>query len=240
MTFFGVDPAQPATADFVSFATLPDAFNELETTNIYANIVALSFGVDVREFWPISGGALGSATETLIMHQKARGKGVGDIIGAIERALNWKVFPPSVTFSFDFKDDEEDLLSANIDKTRADTIMSMWKPGSQGTETPVSVVEIRQMLADNVSYFDDDFLVVDLTIDTDATDSELAKMFGIPVQIDRKGYLKRIRQPRKYIIEDAISMAEQNYRKGAITAEQAAEYTLAELMDARRAENDAN
>lgn len=236
MTFFGVDPAQPATADFVSFATLPDAFNELETTNIYANIVALSFGVDVREFWPISGGALGSATETLVMHQKARGKGVGDIIGVIERALNWKVFPHSVTFSFDFKDDEEDLLAAEIDQKRTDTIMSMWKPGTEGAEIPVPAVEIRQMLADNVTYFDEDFLVVDITEETEATDSELAKMFGNPVSIDRKGYIKRICQPRRKIIEDAISIAEANYRKGIISAEMVAEYALAELVDLKNGE----
>ncbi len=234
MTFFGVDPAQPATADFTSFATLPDAFDELTTTNIYANIVALSFGVDVREFWPITGGALGSATESQVMHQKARGKGVGDIIGAIERAINWKVLPPSVTFSFDFKNDEEDLLTAEIDQKRTDTIMSMWQPGDV---TPVTAVEIRQMLADNVSYFDEDFLVVDITLETDATDTELAKVFGVPVSIDRKGYTKRIRQPRKAIIEDAVSLAEQNYRKGSITAEQVAEYALAELTDVKHAEN---
>ncbi len=239
MAFFGVDPAQPVTADFTSFSTLPDAFNELETTNLYANIVALAFGVDVREFWPITGGALGSATETQVMHQKARGKGVGDIIAVIERAINWKVLPPSVTFSFDFQNDEEDLLAAEIDQKRTDTIMSMWKPGNlaAGEVTPVSAVEIRQMLADNVSYFEDDFLIVDITLEEEATDSELAKMFGPLISIDRKGNAKRIKQPRKVTIDDAVSIAEQNYRKGSITAEQVAEYALAELTDAKRAEN---
>ena len=238
MSFFGVDPAQPATADFISFSSLPDAFNELETTNLYANIVALAFGVDVREFWPISGGSLGTATESQVMHQKARGKGVGDIIAVLERALNWKVLPPSVTFSFDFKDDEEDLLSAEIDKTRTDTIMSMWKPGDvlKGEAAPVSAVEIRQMLADNVSYFDDDFLIVDITEETEATDEELAKMFGPVISVDREGNMKRIRKSRKILIEDAVSIAESNYLKGQITAEQVAEFALAELTDLKRAE----
>jgi hypothetical protein len=35
MTMFGLDPAQPASADLISFANLPEAFNELESTNIY-------------------------------------------------------------------------------------------------------------------------------------------------------------------------------------------------------------
>jgi hypothetical protein len=140
---FGLDPAQPASAELISFANLPEAFNELETTNTYANVLALAFGVDVREFWPITGGSLGTATESLVMHQKARGKGVGEVIGMIERVLNWKVLPDSATFAFDFRDDEEDMLTADIDDKRAGTIMSMWNNGN----TPVREFEIRQMLA---------------------------------------------------------------------------------------------
>jgi hypothetical protein len=63
MTMFGLDPAQPASAELISFANLPEAFNELESTNTYATILALAFGVDVREFWPITGGALARKRE---------------------------------------------------------------------------------------------------------------------------------------------------------------------------------
>lgn len=59
MTLFSIDPAQPATANFVSFATLPDGFNESEATDTYLNILALAFGVDKREFWPESRGGAG-------------------------------------------------------------------------------------------------------------------------------------------------------------------------------------
>lgn len=230
MTMFDLDPAQPASADLISFANLPEAFNELESTNIYANIVALAFGVDVREFWPISGGQLGTATESLVMHQKARGKGVGEVISMIERILNWKVLPESATFAFDFNDDEEDLLAAEIDEKKVDTIMSMWQSDGMG---PVTRLEIRQMLADNVSYFSDDFLEFDITDDTDATDTELAKMFGGLGQINRYGSAKRIkgRQLVKPEIMSAVELAAENYRKGAITAEMAAEFALGELID---------
>ena len=229
MTMFGLDPSQPATADLISFANLPDAFNELESTNIYLNIVALGFGVDVREFWPISGGALGSATETQVMHQKARGKGVGEIISMIERILNWKVLPESATFAFDFKDDQEDLLAADIDDKRTGTIMSMWQP----PEGPVNAFEIRQMLADNVSYFKDDFLEVDATEEEDATDTEVAKMFGPLCEIDCKGNIRRIAQRTriKPMITDAVQVAADNYRNGLITAEIAAEFALGELIE---------
>jgi hypothetical protein len=230
MTMFGLDPAQPASAELISFANLPEAFNELESTNTYATILALAFGVDVREFWPIAGGQLGTATESLVMHQKARGKGVGEVISMIERILNWKVLPQSATFAFDFKDDEEDMLSAEIDEKRTDTIMKMWQGDGLG---PVNRFEIRQMLADNVSYFPDDFLEIDATEEEDATDTEIAKMFGGLVEVSRKGEIKRIARRKliKPTVEGAIELAAENYRKGAITAETVAEFALGELID---------
>jgi hypothetical protein len=232
MTMFGLDPAQPASAELISFANLPEAFNELESTNTYATILALAFGVDVREFWPITGGALGSAAESLVMHQKARGKGVGEVIGMIERILNWKVMPDSATFAFDFKDDDEDLLSAEIDEKRTDTIMKMWTGDDLG---PVNRFEIRQMLADNVSYFKDDFLMIDATDEEDATDNEIAKQFGGLAQIGRRGDIKRIARRRlvKPELTDAVALAAENYRKGMITAETVAEFALGEMIGDR-------
>ncbi len=231
MSMFGLDPAQKATADLISFSNLPEAFNELESTNIYINILALAFGVDVREFWPLSGGSLGTASESEIMHQKARGKGVGEIISMIDRFVNWKILPDSATFSFDFKDDQEDLLSADIDEKRTNTIMSMWTDELG----PVNAFEIRQMLADNVSYFKDDFLEVDATLEEDATDTEVAKMFGPLCEIDYKGDIKRIarRTKMKPLVESAASLAAENYRNGAITAETVAEFALGELIGDR-------
>ena len=242
MAFHSVDPAQPASADFTSFSGLPDAFNELETINIYVNILALAFGVDTREFWPITGGALGSATEAEVMHQKARGKGVGEIISVLERAINWKVLPSSATFAFDFKNDDEDKLAADIDKIRTDTIMSMWKPSDPLTRisTPVSALEIRQMLSDNVSYFSEEFLTIDITpevegTDTDQVDKMIRQGYGPVTQIDYYGRMTRKfkQQSRAPIMETALTMAEENWRKGEIAYEDIAEFALAQLSDGR-------
>ncbi len=236
MTMFSLDPTTPASADFTSFANLPDAFNELETTNIYINILALAFGVDAREFWPLSGGQLGTATESEIMHQKARGKGVGDIISMLERVLNWHVLPDSATFFFDFKNDEEDLLVADINDKKSRTIMDMWKPGdpAKGTQTPVSALEIRQMLADNVDYFSEDFLLIDITEETEATDMEIAKSFGPTISIDRYGKMSKLGKweaRAKPVFQTAIDMAAENWKSGSIAAEQMAEFAIGELVN---------
>lgn len=251
MTFFGLDPSQPVTAEFTSFANLPDQFDERSAIDIYVNIVALAFGVDIREFWPLSAGSLGTAAETLVQHQKARGKGVGEVISTLERAINWKILPPSVSFRFDFRDDEEDAQRADIAKKKIEAIMAMWKPPSQGMQVegftpPVSRLEIRQMLADQVAYFHEDFLEVDVTDNIEASDTDQEeKMWrglglGPRLMIDDQGRIKRPSQAAKarrqaigQRVDEVLVMAEKNYRAGAISAEQLAEFALAELMERR-------
>lgn len=193
MALFSVDPSKPASANLVSFANLPDSFDERSATEVYINIVALAFGVDVREFWPMSAGPLGTAQETQIQHQKAKGKGIGDLITGIERAINWKVLPESATFRFDFTDDEEDLTKAQIDDQRTRTIMSMWKPDPT-TGSPVTQAEIRQMLADNVDYFPEEFLETDVTDETQATDvdKKMVERYGKKVKVDQDGQRRQL------------------------------------------------
>ena len=171
MTLIGVDPAQPAGADFISLSSLPDHFDEAGTITTYINIVALAMGLDAREFWPVSSGALGTGAESLVMHQKAKGKGVGDLITTIERAVNWHLLPKRVSFEFDFQDDEEDAARTGIEDQKTVTIMRMFAPDPEG-QTVASRDEVRQMLADNVDYFSEDFLLVDTTGTTEADDTD--------------------------------------------------------------------
>lgn len=227
MTLFSLDPTQPATANFVNFAQIPEGFDELTATNLYVNIVALSFGVDPREFWPVSGGPLGTAKETEVMSQKAKGKGKGDIVQLIERAINWYILPENVNFHFDAQNDEEDKLRAEINDLKVDTIMKMWKPESisQGTEIPVSALEIRQMLADNIDYFKEDFLLVDITEEEELTDTEReAKWF-----VDNKGSMWSARSRHK-VVDIVMAMAEKNYKEGRISLEQLVDFKLSEML----------
>ena len=214
MTLFSIDPAQPATANLISFATLPDGFNEAEATDTYLNIVALAFGVDKREFWPESSSGLGGNREAVVMAEKARGKGKGDIISAVERAINWKVLPPSVNFRFDFRDDAEDKLKGEINKTKVESIMSMWDSESYraGLVPHISAIEIRQMLADNVEdYFKQEFLEFDVSDEEELTDTE---------REDKA--LTRI-----------VAMAEKNYHDGKITLDELIEFRLGTVLDER-------
>lgn len=239
MTLFGLDPSQPATANFISFSNLPESFDELQSTELYVKILSLAFGVDIREFWPQSGGSLGTATESTIMHEKARGKAIGELISNIERAINWFVLPPTVSFSFDFKDDEQDRTTSEIQKVRIDSIMSMWRPPSAqeldyGLRAPVTRDEIRQMLADNVDYFSEDFLEVDVTDEVELTDTEKAKWLGNRIAIDRYGKVKTISKVEKHkAIDTLLNTVEKNYKDGLIDLDTVLEFRLGQMLEDR-------
>lgn len=193
MTLFGIDPAQPADAKFINFSQIPDHFDEQQTITNYVNIVALAMKVDVREIWPASQGPLGSGKESEIQAQKARGKGVGELISAIERAINWKVLPSRVNFHFDNIDSEEDLQRAQLEDAKVTTIMKMFAPDPNG-EMVATRDEVRQMLADNCDYFPEDFLLVDTTEDETASDTEQQeeqKDWSPHVVMDREGKIVR-------------------------------------------------
>lgn len=233
MTLFSIDPAQPAKAEFVSFADLPEGFDDLTSTNLYVNVVALSFGYDVREFWPVSEGGLGTGAETKVQSQKAKGKGEGEIISMIERVVNQRVLPPSCHFAFDFKDDQEDELRAKINREKTETIWGMWDSQSYqgGLEPPVSILEIRQMLANNVpDYFLEEFLQVDITDDESIDDTEQAKMYGGKVRIDARG--KRIQRERRES-DEILGVAIENFKAGRISLDDLIEFKLGKVLDER-------
>ena len=224
LTLIGLDPTRPVTAQLLEFSSLPDHFNEQETISTYINILALAFGVDAREFWPIAGGPMGSAMETTIQHTKARGKGIGSIVSQIEEAINLRFLPSSVTFRFDFVDDEQDAQAAEIVQRKVETIMSMWKPAAPGQVTsltpPVSREEIRQMLLNEVPYFKEDFIVEHVP-----TEDPVLKSLGRWCVINKTGAIRYERRQTKYA--DLIG----RLRNNDVTLEGLANYVVAEMLD---------
>lgn len=167
-----LDPSAEIKLDMVEFASLPDGYDEEATMTLYAYILALDFGVDAREFWPATASGATKA-DALVQAQKARGKGPGDIITTIEEVMNWKVLPDSLTFHFDFQDDEEDRARAELKNAKAATINTMYL--GQGTVPGyIDRDEARQLALDE-KLIPDEFVQVDLTDETTVDDVEQAK-----------------------------------------------------------------
>lgn len=129
MVALGVDPAYPIQADYLEFSQLPEGYSEKEATEVAIYTFALAFREDPREFWPVSSGPLGTATEAELQARSARIKGEGIICTAIERQLNRpEALPEQVKFHFDYQDDEQDKLAAEINNIKTQYIRRLWEP----------------------------------------------------------------------------------------------------------------
>jgi len=129
MVALGVDPAYQIQAEFIEFSQLPDGYDDKTATEIAIYTFALAFREDPREFWPVSSGPLGTATEAELQARSARIKGEGIICTAIERQLNRpEALPEAVMFHFDYQDDEQDKLAAEIGNIKSQTMRRLWEP----------------------------------------------------------------------------------------------------------------
>jgi hypothetical protein len=105
--------------DFKDLASLPDGFDYETSTSIGMAAIALAFGVDARELWPMT--STGSTrADALIQHLKAQTKGIGHLLAIAEQAIFAKVLPATLTAEFDYTDDAQDRQQAEIKKIRSE------------------------------------------------------------------------------------------------------------------------
>lgn len=121
---FLVNPGTDAAADvdiiLQDLASLGDGFEFRTDIDLYAYVLAFSFGVDAREFWPATASGATKA-DASIQNMKARGRGLGFLIQSFEWAIR-QCIPDTVEFTFDYTDDEQDEMQARIHKQRTDIL----------------------------------------------------------------------------------------------------------------------
>jgi hypothetical protein len=153
-------PVNPIQVNLVPFSSLPEAFDKMTTVSLYVYTLSLDFGVDVREFWPASqtGATKGEAE---VQAQKAKGKGFGRMLSAMERAINWYVLPEGLEFRFDNRDSEEDMLRELIHAQAVTSIRKLWEPAAASGAGIITTDEARRLLVEDsilpdwVSWTDD-------------------------------------------------------------------------------------
>lgn len=139
----------------VDLASLPEGFDFKEATSIGMAIIALAFGVDVRDLFPVSG-AGGTRADALIQHVKQRGKGFADVITTLEHIFNNFVLPPSLEIIYDFQDDAQDRQEAEIQSKRALTR----KSDLESAVTTIRIERLRMVEKGEIS--EDDFREMEL------------------------------------------------------------------------------
>jgi hypothetical protein len=120
-----------ARFELISLSSLPDGFDEETSTRLGMFAIALAFGVPIRWIWPA---ATSGATKADAMYQHIAGLGGG--VGRVLKVLTYmlggdprgkkhtigKFLPPHLKIVFDFQDDEQDRMKAEIQGKRMETV----------------------------------------------------------------------------------------------------------------------
>lgn len=117
-----LDTANPAKIESVQFSTAPANWNYEEYNNLHVNAWAAALGVDVQEIWQLTGGNIGSAGQSEILHAKSEGRTYGALLTEIERFINLHVLPPNLKFEFKRRDPSAAKKDAEIANLWVDTI----------------------------------------------------------------------------------------------------------------------
>jgi hypothetical protein len=143
----GIDPGTELEAQLISLSSLPAEFNQQIFTDLLMFGYALCFGYDPREFWPVSGGTLGTATETETQHRKAGGKGGLDFTLGFAEKLQEEL-PDTVQFEFEERDRDGELANAEVEQAQAEVVTSLYESGLREAVPLISRNEGRIMLAE--------------------------------------------------------------------------------------------
>lgn len=122
------EPGNDVKIMLQDLASIPDGFSFRDDADLYAYILAFAFGVDAREFWPATQSGATKA-DASVQNMKAQGRGIGNRIQTVTGMIR-DCLPETVEFEFDYTDDAQDLLAAQINQTRVQTFDMMIKNGT--------------------------------------------------------------------------------------------------------------
>lgn len=103
----------------IELSGLPENF-DLEKERLNANLTyANTIGLDIQDLQPGAiGGALGSSTQSQVLNEKAKGKGLAYWRRAFTEQLNLKVLPDATVFMFIEKDYRDEMAKADAASAR--------------------------------------------------------------------------------------------------------------------------
>lgn len=108
-------------AKLIALSNMPENMNRQEVVNTTMYGYALEFEFDPREFWPVSSGQLGTATETEVQHKKATGKGGMNFALGMQEHIQ-KNIPDALNFQFEQRDVDGELADINLMQAKIDAI----------------------------------------------------------------------------------------------------------------------
>jgi len=149
----------------IPLAELPDGFNRKEEFDLSILTYANAIGLDVQDLQPLSGQGLGTGTQSLVLADKGKGKGLASWKQQWIHQNNEKVLPSATTFTFVEKDYEDMRKRATVSKARAEVAKLRI---DAAITTPAQ--ELQVLVDDNE--LPREFLAIDLTEGENLSDIE--------------------------------------------------------------------
>ena len=115
--FTTMDPNATVSVETLDLAPKPDQWDFDVQMRWYFTLIAMATGIDLQDLMPLPGKGLGSSMQSLILHEKSKGKGPELFMKTIEHIFNFHgIIPQNVTFEYDEKDPAAEKESAELFK----------------------------------------------------------------------------------------------------------------------------
>lgn len=175
MVFNSLMPDQDIQIEHFAFSGAPEKFDFPAYTELNVKLVALALGVDIQDVWELTGGGIGTGTQSQVLAQKSRGKALGRLLKAVERTMN-QALPRGVDFAFQYQDENEDQARADLADTWGRFVAAAPLPDEIKAQVLVNQVEaVRDAyndLADTARLNDTDPVDVGVGDRAEATDAD--------------------------------------------------------------------
>lgn len=129
----------------LSFSQLPQGFELGDWVQILMQGYALCFGYNVGEFYALRGGSMGVGTQEKVQSEHASSKGELDFALELQGNIQ-KLLPDTLTFEIDERDDAGDKVRAEVLKTDAERLTSIYQAGIVQGQQPFTRDEFRRIL----------------------------------------------------------------------------------------------
>jgi hypothetical protein len=116
----GIPDETPPALVTIPLAELPDRFNRKEEFDIAVLTYADNLGLDPQDLQPLSSGSLGQGAQSVVLHDKAIGKGLVGWTQQFTHSMNEWVLGEETTFVFTERDYRDLQQKADISKARTD------------------------------------------------------------------------------------------------------------------------
>lgn len=174
--FTGIDPSKAIAVETLDLAPKPAQWDFDIQMTWYITLLAMAMGVDYQDLAPLPARGIGGSQQSMILHEKSKGKGPELFMKTIEHIFNFHgIIPSNVTFEYNEKDPAAEKESADILKTYSEAAEKFVNSGV------LSEQAFRNIMLDEGLLSQEIFDLADLGA-VDATDEVVADSDKRPIQ----------------------------------------------------------